>query len=91
MADTFTSQELKDYKQDIVEQAAAKKIFFFNSSDSLSDFVSGDELKRVKKRLLYNKTTGVCPPFAIVNPKFESCHKILQQCNCQHTHDKLGR
>ena len=54
MADTFTSQELKDYKQDILEQAAAKKIYFFNCSDSLSDLVSGDELKSVKKRVLYN-------------------------------------
>lgn len=75
MADTFTIQELKDYKQDILEHAAAKKIYFFNCSDSLSDLVSGDELKRVKKRLLCNKTTGICPPFAIVNPKFENCPK----------------
>ena len=32
MADTFTSQELKDYKQDILEQAAAKKIYFLTAA-----------------------------------------------------------
>ena len=93
MADAFTAEELKAYKLKIIEHAVANKIHFFNCSDSLNELVSdNDELIKVKMNLLTNKISGVCPPFAIVNPQF-NCEesKTDNHCNCENSKEKLGR
>jgi septin family protein len=66
LADTFTADELRDYKHRILADASAHRVNFFNCEAALLDMLG--DLSQISKKLLTSATSGPCPPFAIVNP-----------------------
>merc|ERR1712151_1313851 len=66
--DSYTQEELKVVKKDIVDSAKDFGVSFFDVVSTIDQLEDDAEREAIKRECLTEHRLAPCPPFAVINP-----------------------
>ena len=66
--DSYTQEELKIVKKDIVDSAKEFGVSFFDVVSTIDDIQDDEERELIRRECLTEHCLAPCPPFAVINP-----------------------